>query len=152
MTPASYKYTLVAELYWQNKFHAYEHYNIGPYSSALEYVLSCYDKEISYYSKASYDDLDWSLLDDTDDADDDFVETLPEHGPKRQQLLDNKARFVEELRSARNRISQDASGLPSGPFVLCHGDLQARNIMVKEGHVTGMPYCINIPAIILTMP
>lgn len=113
--------------------------------------MSCYDKEICYYSKASYDDLDWSLLDDADDSEDDFVEKLPEHGPKRQQLLDNKARFVEELRSTRARISQDASGLPSGPFALCHGDLQARNIMVKEGRITGMLYCINITADTLTM-
>ena len=102
--------------------------------------MSYYDKEICYYSKASYNDIDWSLLDDEDNENDHFVETLPEHGPMRQQLLDNKARFLEELRSDRNRISQDASGLPSGPFVLCHGDFQARNIMVKEGRITGMLY------------
>ena len=49
----------------------------------LDYVTSCYDKEIDYYSKGG-DDIDWCLINpDTEDEESD----LPLDGPKREMLL-----------------------------------------------------------------
>lgn len=41
--------------------------------------------------------------------------------------------FIQELRTTREKISLEAGTLcPNEPFVLVHGDLQGRNIMMKR--------------------
>ncbi|KAL8790070.1 MAG: hypothetical protein Q9213_000772 [Squamulea squamosa] len=97
----------------RDKFHSPACYDIGPYTSTKQYVLSCYDKEIYYYTHASDGDIDWDLFDTTS--------------------LDD---FVQQLRAERESISEGNSAFtPPEPFVLVHGDLHGRNIMVKDGRV-----------------
>lgn len=92
----------------RNKFHSPTCYDIGPYDLLQEYILACYDKEICYYTHAGAD-IDLELFEDT------TVEA-----------------FILDLRTTRERISRDAGTLcPGEPFVLVHGDLQGRNIMMK---------------------
>ncbi|KAL8938710.1 MAG: hypothetical protein Q9216_003747 [Gyalolechia sp. 2 TL-2023] len=97
----------------RNRFHSSKYYNIGPFASTKQYVLACYDKEIYYYTHAPDSDIDWDLF-----------ETV--------SLTD----WIEQLQTERKVIEQDPSAfLPEEPFVLVHGDLHGRNIMVKDGKI-----------------
>ena len=79
-------------------------------------MLACYDKEIYYYLNASADDLDEDLFENT-----------------------SKEKFIESLRTTRNRLSSDESSfLPQEPFALVHGDFCGRNIMVHNGHISAI--------------
>jgi aminoglycoside phosphotransferase (APT) family kinase protein len=93
----------------RNKFHSREFYDIGPYKTTREYVLAYYDKEIVYHSQAPDSDIESELFEET---------SLPE--------------FLEFLRTSRERIEADVFKFQEDePFVLIHGDLAPRNIMVK---------------------
>lgn len=97
----------------QDRFHSSAYYDIGPYTSTKQYVLACYDKEIYYHTHAPSNSVDWDLFEDVSRED-----------------------FVRQLGAERTAISQDTSAfLPEEPFVLVHGDLHGRNIMVKDGHI-----------------
>ena len=100
----------------------------------MEYVLAYYDKEILYYSQAPAEDIDWTFF--TRD-DENMIDFLPVSGSKRQELLDNKSAFVDHLKQVRKRIASSPDQFPKEPFVLCHGDLEGRNILVRDGHVAG---------------
>ncbi|KAG8529742.1 uncharacterized protein KY384_005223 [Bacidia gigantensis] len=121
----------------RDKFHSHAHYNIGPYSTTKDYILAYYDKEICYYSHASNDDIDWSLFYPAD------VETvsrdLEDAGDERQALFERKEAFVEELNREREKVAQDEEGFGKEmPFVLCHGDFEGRNVLVREGRVVAV--------------
>lgn len=76
-------------------------------------MLACYDKEIYYYLNASEEDVDQ-----------DFFEDVP------------KEDFIKSLQDTRQSIAEDdAAFLPEEPFVLVHGDLHGRNIMMKDGNI-----------------
>jgi len=76
-------------------------------------VLACYDKEIYYYLNASEEDIDQG-----------FFEDVP------------KEDFIKSLQDTRQSIAEDDTAfLPEEPFVLVHGDLHGRNIMMKNGHI-----------------
>ncbi|KAI1145949.1 kinase-like domain-containing protein [Nemania diffusa] len=47
----------------RGKFHRNDCYPIGPYKSTKDYILSCYDREIYYYTHAT-DDIDADLFSD----------------------------------------------------------------------------------------
>ncbi|KAL8774449.1 MAG: hypothetical protein Q9209_000822 [Squamulea sp. 1 TL-2023] len=97
----------------RDKFHSSTFYDFGPYMSTKQYVLACYDKEIYYYTHASHCDIDWDHFQTTSHDD-----------------------FVQQLQAERESISEDNSAYaPQEPFVLVHGNLHGRNIMVKDGRV-----------------
>ncbi|KAL9596002.1 MAG: hypothetical protein Q9219_006086 [cf. Caloplaca sp. 3 TL-2023] len=97
----------------RDKFHSSAYYNIGPYATTKEYVLACYEKEIYYYIHAAHTDIDWDLFEDVSRED-----------------------FIRQLESERKAIADDANAfVPDEPFVLVHGDLHGRNIMVKDGRI-----------------
>jgi len=76
-------------------------------------VLACYDKEICYYLNASEEDIDQ-----------DFFEDIP------------KEDFIKSLQDTRQSIAEDDIAFqPEETFVLVHGDLHGRNIMMKDGHI-----------------
>lgn len=76
-------------------------------------MLACYDKEIYYYLNGSEEDIDQ-----------DFFEDVP------------KEDFIKSLQDTRQSIAEDDTAfLPEEPFVLVHGDLHGRNIMMKDGHI-----------------
>jgi len=76
-------------------------------------VLACYDKEIYYYLNGSEEDIDQ-----------DFFEDVP------------KEDFIKSLQDTCQSIAEDDTAfLPEEPFVLVHGDLHGRNIMMKDGHI-----------------
>ena len=97
----------------RNKFHNPSCYDIGPYRTTKEYVLACYDKEIYYYSHAPEEDIE-----------DGFFEEVSVDA------------FVKTLQATRKSIADDDTAfVPDEPFVLVHGDLHGRNIMMKDGHI-----------------
>lgn len=76
-------------------------------------MLACYDKEICYYLNASEEDIDQ-----------DFFEDIP------------KEDFIKSLQDTRQSIAEDDIAFqPEETFVLVHGDLHGRNIMMKDGHI-----------------
>lgn len=76
-------------------------------------MLACYDKEIYYYLNGSEEDIDQ-----------DFFEDVP------------KEDFIKSLQDTRQSIAEDDTAFqPEEPFVLVHGDLHGRNIMMKDGHI-----------------
>ncbi|KAI0445126.1 kinase-like domain-containing protein [Xylaria telfairii] len=97
----------------RGKFHRNECYPIGPYKSTKEYVLSCYDREIYYYTHATDEDLDADF----------FTEVSVDE-------------FVEELRKKRHALS--TSNIVDEPFVLVHGDLHGRNILACGDQITAV--------------
>ena len=100
----------------QDKFHSSAYYDIGPYKTTKDYVLACYDKEIYYYSHASEEDIDEDLFEEVTVKD-----------------------FVESLEAERKTVVEDdAAFSPEEPFVLVHGDLHGRNIMVKDGSIVAV--------------
>ena len=97
----------------RNKFHSPSCYDIGPYKTKKEYVLACYDKEIYYYSHAAEEDIEDGF----------FGEVSVEA-------------FVKTLQATRQSIADDDTAfVPDEPFVLVHGDLHGRNIMMKDGRI-----------------
>ncbi|KAK0108274.1 hypothetical protein ONS95_003092 [Cadophora gregata] len=97
----------------RGKFHKNECYPIGPYSSTKEYMLACYDKEIFYYSNADRDDIDESLFEDISVAD-----------------------FVAQLQERRAALAEKS--IADEPFVLIHGDLHGRNILMKGDQIASV--------------
>ncbi|KAI0546734.1 kinase-like domain-containing protein [Xylaria curta] len=97
----------------RGKFHRNECYAIGPYKSTKEYILSCYDREIYYYTHAPGEDIDEDL----------FVDV-----PVWE--------FVEELRKKRKALSE--TDIVDEPFVLVHGDFQGRNILARGDQITAV--------------
>lgn len=76
-------------------------------------MLACYDKEIYYYLNASEEDTDQEFFEDV--PKEDFIKTLQD---KRQSIAEDNTAF-----------------LPEEPFVLVHGDLHGRNIMMRDGRI-----------------
>ncbi|KAI0415241.1 kinase-like domain-containing protein [Xylaria grammica] len=97
----------------RGKFHRNECYQIGPYKSTKEYILSCYDREIYYYTHGTEEDIDAEAF--TDVTVEEFVESLRE-----EQESIAKSKIVDE------------------PFVLVHGDLHARNILAKGDQIAAV--------------
>ncbi|KAK5170464.1 uncharacterized protein LTR77_005052 [Saxophila tyrrhenica] len=92
----------------RDAFHSPTCYDIGPYATIKEYILAYYDKEIYYYSHASAPDLDEDL----------FEEVSP-------------AEYVEALTQKQASLEAELNANPAEePFVLCHNDLQGRNILM----------------------
>ena len=93
----------------RNAFHDPACYDIGPYGSISKYVLAYYDKEIYYYAHAPESAFDVDRF-----------------------KLDSRAQFLQRLQEGKSSIKADVDATePYEPFVLCHSDLQARNIMMK---------------------
>ncbi|KAI9656749.1 MAG: hypothetical protein M1821_003388 [Bathelium mastoideum] len=100
------------------KFHLPHCYDIGPYRSSKDYILSCYDREIYYYTHANEDDIIAEAFQHTSVAD-----------------------FVEKLKIERQALADDDSvcrGIDVEPRVLVHEDFHARNILVRDGHLAGI--------------
>lgn len=100
----------------RDSFHNLTCYSIGPYDSIKQYILAYYDKEIYYHSHADDSVLDPDLFEDVTPTD--FAHTLKE----KRALVE-----VELERSPR-----------SEPFVLCHNDLQARNILMDGTNIAAV--------------
>ncbi|KAI1119799.1 kinase-like domain-containing protein [Nemania abortiva] len=96
----------------RHKFHRPEHYHIGPYHSTKEYILACYDREIYYYSYASAD-IDSSLFEET-----------------------SVQAFIDQLREKRQALA--VGDMDDEPFVLVHGDLHGRNILVRGDQIVAV--------------
>ncbi|KAI0906970.1 kinase-like domain-containing protein [Ustulina deusta] len=96
----------------RGKFHRNECYPIGPYKSTKEYILSCYDREIYYYSHATKD-IDVDLFEDV---------TVQE--------------FAETLRQKRAALAE--ANIVDEPFVLVHGDFHGRNILAQGDQITAI--------------
>ncbi|KAI0452417.1 kinase-like domain-containing protein [Xylaria acuta] len=97
----------------RGQFHRDECYPIGPYKSTKEYILSCYNREIYYYTHATDKDIDA-----------DFFTGVSVHD------------FVEELRMKRQVLSE--TDMVDEPFVLVHGDLHGRNILARGDQITAV--------------
>ncbi|RYC55480.1 hypothetical protein CHU98_g10724 [Xylaria longipes] len=97
----------------RDQFHRNECYPIGPYRTTKEYILSCYDREIYYYTHATDEDIDA-----------DFFTVAPVHD------------FVEELRKKRQALSE--TEIVDEPFVLVHGDFHGRNILARGDQITSV--------------
>ena len=123
---------------WQHKFHSPQCYDLGPYATAKDYTLANYDKEAYYYAHQPEDETDWLAFEKHkelyQDLDNDEIPDVH----KREELLNNKARFVDELKNARAALAASEDFFTPEPFVLCHGDLQGRNMIVRDGHIAGM--------------
>lgn len=76
-------------------------------------MLACYDKEIYYYSNADEDDIDESLFEDISAVD-----------------------FTKQLREKRAEIEK--MDIKDEPFVLVHGDLHGRNILMNGDQVAAV--------------
>lgn len=93
----------------RDAFHSPTCYDIGPYTSIKQYMLAYYDKEIYYYTHASVSDLDDGLFEQVSQSD-----------------------FVQALKDKRASLETDLDAEPyDEPFVLCHSDLQGRNILMN---------------------
>ncbi|KAI0408730.1 kinase-like domain-containing protein [Xylaria palmicola] len=97
----------------RGQFHRDECYPIGPYKSTKEYILSCYDREIYYYSHAKDGVIDADLF--TEVTVQDFVETLKQE-----------------------REAFTTKDIDDEPFVLVHGDLNGRNILAQGDKITAI--------------
>ncbi|KAI0107734.1 kinase-like domain-containing protein [Nemania sp. FL0031] len=96
----------------RGKFHRNECYHIGPYKSTKEYILSCYDREIYYYTHAE-NDID------------------PDH------FLDvTREKFIEDLKKKRTEL--ESVTIADEPFVLVHGDFHGRNILAKGDQIAAI--------------
>ena len=98
------------------KFHDSSCENIGPYKTTKEYILACYDKEISYRCKAL-----------EEYSDDPFVRNV------------SVEEFIDNLLATRRSIKDDDRAfVPDEPFVLLHGYLNGRNIMMRGGRIVAV--------------
>ncbi|KAI1195846.1 kinase-like domain-containing protein [Nemania serpens] len=95
----------------RGKFHRNEWYSIGPYRSTKEYILSCYDREIHYYTHAT----------------DNYIRRFTN---KRIQS------FTEKLKQKRATLC--ATDMVDEPFVLVHGDFHGRNILARGDKITAI--------------
>ncbi|RMZ85038.1 hypothetical protein DV738_g237, partial [Chaetothyriales sp. CBS 135597] len=102
----------------RTKFHSPEYYNIGPYADSKEYILACYDREISYYTHASETDIIEEAFENTSVAD--FLDTLKR---KRLALMNEESLFRD---------------IDAEPRVLVHEDFHAGNMLVRDGHLVGI--------------
>ncbi|KAI0867393.1 kinase-like domain-containing protein [Hypoxylon argillaceum] len=93
----------------RGKFHRNDCYPIGPYKSTKDYILSCYDREIYYYTHAT-DNIDADLFSDV---------TVQE--------------FVDNLQRKRTALME--KDIVDEPFVLVHGDLHGRNILARGDQI-----------------
>lgn len=135
----------------QSKFHSPQCYDVGPYATAKDYALAYYDKEIYYYTHQPEDNTDWLLFEKESwmYQDDDGIPDVF----RREELLENKASFIEELKCTRDRLAAADDIFTPEPFVLVHGDLQGRNMIARDGHLASMsdpltPYLIKAEAVI----
>jgi len=88
-------------------------YPIGPFQTTRQYVLACYAREIYYYEVMGYE-------------------------RQRSGKADAKQR-IEELTSEKKAVAADKSSYAvDEPFVLCHGDLNGRNIMVRVTEIVAV--------------
>ncbi|KAI0201205.1 kinase-like domain-containing protein [Astrocystis sublimbata] len=97
----------------RGQFHRDECYPVGPYRSTKEYILSCYDREIHYYSHATDNEIDA-----------DFFKNM------------SVPKFVEELKKKRQALSE--TEFEDEPFVLVHGDFTGRNILISGDQITAV--------------
>ncbi|KAH8599529.1 kinase-like domain-containing protein [Bisporella sp. PMI_857] len=98
----------------RRNFHRQECYDIGPYKSVEEYVRAYYDKEIYYYSNGVISDFD-----------DDSIE---------EESQRNK--WIAQLKERREKLERWK--VRKEPFVLVHGDLHGRNILMKDGEIAAV--------------
>ena len=102
----------------QAKFHSSEFYNIGPYTDSKDYIKSCYDREIYYYTHADEADIIAEAFEQT-----------------------SVAEFVTQLKLERQALLNDESvfqAIDVEPLVLVHEDFHAGNILVRDGHLVGI--------------
>ncbi|KAK3686515.1 hypothetical protein LTR37_019762 [Vermiconidia calcicola] len=100
----------------RDAYHDPVYYDIGPYDSIKHYILAYLDKEIYYYSHADDTVLDQDL----------FEEIKP-------------AEFVRTLKEKRASVEAELDASPrTEPFVLCHNDLQGRNILMRGTEIAAV--------------
>jgi len=88
-------------------------YPIGPFQTTREYVLACYDREIYYYEVMGYE--------------------------RRRSGKAVPKQRIEELTSEKKAVAADKNSYAvDEPFVLCHGDLNGRNIMVRGTEIVAV--------------
>ncbi|KAF2233252.1 kinase-like protein [Viridothelium virens] len=100
------------------KFHSPECYNIGPYRNSKDYVLSCYDREIYYYTH-------------TDEGD------IISEAFEQMSVMD----FVTQLKLERQALVGDEltfQQIDAERLVLVHEDFHAGNMLVRDGHLVGV--------------
>lgn len=100
----------------RDRYHQFDCYDIGPYCSTKQYVLAQYDKEIYYHINADSSMLDADLFETTTALQ--FAETLKVRRATAEEEFDKT--FHEE------------------PFVLCHNDLQGRNILMRGTEIAAV--------------
>ena len=108
-------------MFAQAKFHSPDCYNIGPYVNSKDYILSCYDREIYYYTHADQTDIIEEAFEHTSVAD--YVTELR---AERQALLDD------------NNNEPEFQAIDAEPLVLVHEDFHAGNMLVRGGHLVGV--------------
>lgn len=97
----------------RHKFHSKQYYPIGPYRTTKEYILACYEREISYYSHADEKDVEQNLF-----------------GPA------SVSNFIKQLQQKRDALA--AIDMEDEPFTLVHGDFHGRNILTKGDEILGI--------------
>ncbi|KAG1871788.1 hypothetical protein DFJ58DRAFT_696765 [Suillus subalutaceus] len=95
----------------RSKFHSNRCYPIGPYKTAKEYILACYDKEIYYYTHAPPSDIDSDLFEITSLED-----------------------FVQQLRAEKRQL-ETSFVAEDELFVLVHGGFHGRNVIMHGTQV-----------------
>lgn len=102
----------------QTKFHSRDCYDIGPYKSSRDYIHSCYDREIYYYTHADKSDI---LTEPFEKI------TVPE--------------FVESLKVEQQEVLRDAKmfeAIDAEPRVLVHEDFHIGNMLVRDGQLAAI--------------
>lgn len=105
----------------QEKFYSPDCYNLGPYLNSKDYIISCYDREIYYYTHAESSDIIEEAFERTTVAD-----------------------FVTELKAERQALLNDIQNqslfqaIDAEPLVLVHGDFHAGNMLTRNGRLVGV--------------
>ncbi|KAK3058567.1 hypothetical protein LTR09_000131 [Extremus antarcticus] len=100
----------------RSAFHTPECYDIGPYQSIKHYILTYYDKEIYYYTNAPDSSIDHDFFDQV-----------------------SQPQFVQTLKAKRAAVAAELEAHPyEEPFVLCHNDLQGRNILMNGTEIAAV--------------
>lgn len=100
----------------RDKFHDPACYDIGPYRTIGDYITACYEKEIYYFSHADESNFD----------EEDFEKI-------------SRDAFVQHLRDKIETVKAELESHPKiEPFVLCHNDLQGRNILMKGTEIAAV--------------